>query len=246
MTFNLGILEAGRPPKELLSRYGSYADMFETMLRRGGADWNYVTYPVFEGGLPQSPHSCDGWLITGSKHGVYDNLPWIKLLKQFIQAAYAQHLPLVGICFGHQIIAEALGGKVEKSTKGWGVGVHTYYVLQTPEWMPSDMSSFSIEAFHQDQVVKLPEDADVLASSDFCEFAAIDYKGHALSFQGHPEFSEAFAVDLAESRRGLSLTDDQTDTAVQSSRGKMQRDLIAQTMIQFIQQAAVREKQAEM
>lgn len=246
MTFNLGILEVGRPPEELMGRYGSYAEMFEAMLREHGADWNYVIYPVLDGQMPQTPHSCDGWLITGSRHGVYEDVDWIPPLKEFIRAAYDQHVPLLGICFGHQIIAEALGGKVMKSDKGWGVGVHTYYVLQNPDWMPEGMSSFAIEAFHQDQVVKLPEDGEVLASSEFCEFAAIDYKGRALSFQGHPEFSESFAVDLTEGRRGLSLTDEETDAAIKSSRGSMQRGQIAKTMINFIQQAAVREKQAEM
>ncbi|KZL05443.1 GMP synthase [glutamine-hydrolyzing] [Pseudovibrio axinellae] len=245
MTFNLGILEVGRPPENLGKTFGDYPSMFESLLRDQGANWNYVSYPVMDGKLPQSVHSCDCWLITGSKHGVYDKLEWIEQLKEFLKDAYDQHVPIIGICFGHQILAEALGGKAEKSEKGWGCGVFTYYVLQSPQWMPEGVTSFSIEAYHQDQVVRLPEDGEVIASSDFCEFAAIDYNGRALSFQGHPEFGEDYSVALFKERRGVSLPEEIADHAIESSKAPTQSGQVAHMIVSFIQQAAVREKRHE-
>ncbi len=245
MTFKLGILEVGRPPENLSRSFGEYPSMFERLLKDQGADWHYMSYPVVDGQLPQTVHDCDGWLITGSKHGVYDDLGWIEPLKTFLKKAYDQHVPIVGICFGHQILAEALGGSAEKSDKGWGCGVCTYYILQSPNWMPEGLTSFSIEAYHQDQVVKLPEDGEVIASSDFCEFAAIDYKGRALTFQGHPEFNREFAISLFKERRGDSLPEDIADHAIKSSEAPMQIPEVARMIINFIQQAAVREKQEE-
>ncbi|SDQ76864.1 gamma-glutamyl-gamma-aminobutyrate hydrolase family protein [Pseudovibrio sp. Tun.PSC04-5.I4] len=245
MTFNLGILEVGRPPENLKQTFGDYPTMFEKLLREQGANWNYKTYPVIDGELPQSPHTCDCWLITGSKYGVYDDLEWIEPLKEFLKSAYDQHVPIIGICFGHQLLAEALGGQAGKSSKGWGCGVYTYYVLQNPGWMPDGLTSFSIEAYHQDQVTQLPEDGDVIASSDFCEFAAIDYQGRALTFQGHPEFDKDYAVALFKERRGDTLPVEIADKAIASSEAPMQISEVAHMIVNFIQQAAVSEKRHE-
>ncbi len=243
MTFKLGILEVGRPPENLSKIFGDYPSMFETLLKDQGADWHYITYPVVDGQLPQNVHDCNGWLITGSRHGIYDDLEWIGRLKTFLKTAYDEHVPVVGICFGHQILAEALGGKAEKSNKGWGCGVFTYYVLESPDWMPEGLTSFSIEAYHQDQVTKLPADGEVVASSDFCKYAAIDYKGRALTLQGHPEFNKEYSVALFKERRSDTLPEDIADHAIASSEAPMQVGKVAHMIVNFIQHAAVKEKQ---
>ena len=175
--------------------------------------------------LPESPEECDAWLVTGSRHGVYDDLPWIEPLKAFLRAARAARRPIVGICFGHQILAEALGGKAVKSDKGWGVGVHDYQVTCRPGWMNGAPESIAIHAFHQDQVVAVPEDATVLASSPFCEFAMLAYGDpeapDAISIQPHPEFRTGYARDLLELRAGVAVPEDRAAPA----RESMERDL---------------------
>ena len=131
----IGILETGRVNETLIPHYGEYVPMFEAWLRPADPGLSYRAYATEDGEIPVSPTECDAWLITGSKHGVYDDLPWIEPLKTFLRGARAAGQPIVGVCFGHQILAEALGGQAVKSEKGWGAGVHDYEVVRRPGWM---------------------------------------------------------------------------------------------------------------
>lgn len=197
----IGILETGRPPEELKTAYGSYVDMLKRLLGEADSRFEFKVYAVLDEELPLSPQECEAWLVTGSRHGVYENLPWMLKLQDFIRAVWQAERPMIGICFGHQVIAAALGGRVEKSTKGWGVGLQEYIVKQPQDWM-GEQQSFTLNAMHQDQVVELPASAEVFASSEFCEYAGLIYGGRILSFQGHPEFSSEFEEELLKLRRG--------------------------------------------
>ena len=204
----IGILETGRPPESLKDAHGSYPDMFVQLLAEANPDLSFVTFAAIDGEVPDDPGVCDGWLITGSRHGVYEKLPWMLKLEQLIRDAVAAKVPVVGICFGHQIMAEALGGKVVKSDKGWGLGLHDYEIAKAPEWMEGAPDRMTIPAVHQDQVVVKPAGAEVIAGSEFCTYAALAYDDVGLSFQGHPEFSEAYQRDLLDVRfKGLAPDD---------------------------------------
>lgn len=238
-SMNIGILETGRLPDALSDKYPSYPAMFERLLDKSGA--NFRTYAVLDGELPKSPTECDAWLITGSKYGVYDGYDWIEKLKGFVRDAYAAKRPVVGICFGHQLIAEALGGKVEKSDKGWGVGRHSYDVLEKPDWMTDDKDSFTLQVSHQDQVVKVPEGAKVLASSDFCPNALLAYGDWAVSFQGHPEFDAKFTEELIHMRRGTVLPEELADAALANLHEGEDSDAVARWIAAFLYKALLRE-----
>ena len=191
----LAILETGRPPGDLAARFGDYPAMFQDLL---GEDFDYATYDAQAGLLPASPADHDAYLITGSPAGAYEPLPWIAPLSDFIRAGDKQKM--VGICFGHQLMAQALGGQVEKSTKGWGAGLHRYALPAREVWMDG-APSVSIPASHQDQVVVQPPDTRVIAASAFTPFAALAWRDRpAISFQPHPEFSPAFALALIRER----------------------------------------------
>ena len=209
----LGILETGRPPEELQSTYGSYADMFKRLLGAADSSLEFKVYAVLDNQLPTSPQDCDAWLVTGSRHGVYENLPWMLQLQDFIRAVWQAEVPMIGICFGHQIIAAALGGRVEKSTKGWGVGLQEYKVQKSQAWM-GEQPSITFNAMHQDQVVELPANAEVFASSEFCEYAGLVYGGRILTFQGHPEFTTEFEENLLKLRRGSVIPNPIADQAL--------------------------------
>ena len=192
----LAILETGRPPAKLAEQFGDYPAMFERML---GPGYDFERFDVAAGELPDDPLIHDAYLITGSPAGVYDPLPWIEPLKEFLRAA--KDRKMVGICFGHQIMAEAFGGHVEKSDKGWGIGLQRYGIDRVESWMDG-AASISVPASHQDQVVEQPPNTEVVASSDFTPFAALAWTDrHAISVQFHPEFEPAYAKALIAARR---------------------------------------------
>lgn len=204
----IGILETGRPPDALKGKHKNYPGMFEDLLRQANPELTFESFAAIDGEVPADPRRCDGWLITGSRHGVYEKLPWMLRLEQLIRDCVKAKVPVVGICFGHQIMAEALGGKVVKSDKGWGLGLHDYEITNTPGWMKNAPERVTIPAVHQDQVVEKPPGAEVIATSEFCTYAALAYDDVGLSFQGHPEFSEAYQRDLLDVRfKGLAPDD---------------------------------------
>ena len=197
MRVNVAILETGTPPGPLEERFGRYPEMFARLLGNGLVD---RSYDVAAGALPADPGDHDAYLITGSAAGVYEPLPWIEPLKAFLRAAKGR-AKLVGICFGHQVMAEAFGGHVEKVDKGWGVGLHTYPIVRHEPWMDG-ASAVAIPASHQDQVVMQPPGTEVVASSVFTPYAALAWRDQpAVSFQFHPEFSPDYAKALIELRR---------------------------------------------
>ena len=194
---NIGILETGKPPQPLAKRFGGYPGMFAELL---GPGFTITSYDVEAGELPSEPEAHAAYLVTGSPAGVYDDLPWMAPLTAFLRAAKGK-AKLIGICFGHQIMAEAFGGKVENSERGWGVGLQTLEVCGAAPFLGSEQS-VSIPASHQDQIVVQPPASRVIAANAFSPFGVLLYEDQpALSMQFHPEFSPAFAKALIEARR---------------------------------------------
>lgn len=202
----IGILQAGYTPKSLADEFGQYPMMFEQLL--AGNNFEFEAFAVIEGDFPENINACDGWLITGSSHSAYDKVVFIAKLEDFIRDAYSAEIPIVGICFGHQIMAQALGGKVEKFVDGLNIGQSEYQF---------EDQTFDLLAIHQDQVTKVPKDAAIILSSDFCKIAGLAYtapadfdlahKQKAISFQPHPEFSSDFMRALIDfkSKKGFSI-----------------------------------------
>ena len=198
---SVGILTTGRVNPALIDRFGEYGALFCKLL--GPDRFLYRNYMVLDGELPASMEECDAWLVTGSRHGAYEDHPWIAPLERFIRALREAAKPLVGICFGHQIIAQALGGKVAKFDGGWGVGV-----LQYSHYQHTD-PVYAL-AVHQDQVVAQPPCSKTIMSSEFCQHAALSYHQPdgvewARTYQFHPEFSPQWVSALIEALEGKSF-----------------------------------------
>ncbi len=221
----IGILQTGHAPDALIAESGDYPSMFERLL--AGRGLSFRTWAVVDGDMPGGIHDAEGWLITGSRHGAYEDHPWIPPLEDFIRAAYAARVPMVGICFGHQIIAQALGGRVEKYRGGWSVGPTDY---------DFGGEKLRLNAWHQDQVVAIPEGASVLATNAFCENAALVYDDRALTVQAHPEFRSDF-VDGLIARRGRGLVPDPLlDAAVSRLDAPIHDAAIADRIAEFFRQ----------
>ncbi|MDP1732379.1 MAG: type 1 glutamine amidotransferase [Devosia sp.] len=222
----LTIIQAGEVPVPLRPQFGAYPPMFGRMFEAAGETFEYDTVAVFDGAPFPDPARLDGIIVTGSAAGVYDDHPWLDPLRDFIRAAYAGQTPMLGVCFGHQIMADALGGEVRKSEKGWGLGRHLYDVRSRPAFLGQATSALAIACSHQDQVIAPPAEADVFLGSDFTPNAGLVYRnGAAISLQPHPEFDDAYTVALAELRRGR-VPDEIVDAAVASiSRPSHSRDM---------------------
>jgi GMP synthase-like glutamine amidotransferase len=194
----IGILRTGAPPGELEARFGPYDAMFARLLGPGFA---IRGYDVRSGELPASPGAHPAFLVTGSPAGVYEPLPWIAPLLGFLGEAKGR-ARLVGICFGHQAMAEAFGGRVEKSERGWAVGLQDYEIVARPAWMgPDPPERIAVPVSHQDRVTVAPPGAQVLAHSAFSPFGMLAWGDEALSMQFHPEFEPDYARALIEHRR---------------------------------------------
>ncbi|MGK0499496.1 MAG: GMP synthase-like glutamine amidotransferase [Oceanicoccus sp.] len=231
----LGVLKTDDVRPEWVEDFGEYPDMFAELLRKVEPALEIIVYDVQLGEYPQSIDEVDGYLITGSKSSVYEDKAWIHQLMDFVRSLRQQRKKLVGICFGHQIIAEALGGKTEKSNKGWGVGRHTVTLSDKAADFGEQGEDFSILVSHQDQVVTPAEGAEVLASSEFCSIAMCQLDNHILSFQGHPEFKPAYSQQLLDLRRevyGVELFQQGQD----SLSKPLDRLRVAQWIVDFISQ----------
>lgn len=183
----IGILRAGRVP-DALAQHGDYDAMFRRLL--DGRGFAFRSWAALEGDLPSAPDQMDGWLITGSRHGVYEDLDWIAPLEGFVRGAYDAGVPVVGICFGHQLLARALGGQVRKFAGGWSVAL-----------TPHDDGS-QLMTWHQDQVIAPPPGAVTLASTGHCRHAVLAYGDRALGIQAHPEYGPDFLDGLLALRAG--------------------------------------------
>ncbi|RYE45985.1 MAG: type 1 glutamine amidotransferase [Hyphomicrobiales bacterium] len=212
----LTIIQTGDVPASLRPQFGAYPPMFKRMFDEAGQPFEYETVAIYDGAEFPDAAKLDGILITGSAAGVYDDHAWLDPLRAFIRSAYAASTPMLGICFGHQIMADALGGDVRKSEKGWGLGRHTYEVKSRPGFLATDLPALSIACSHQDQVIVPPKEADVFLGSEFTPNAGLVYaNGRALSLQPHPEFLDDYTLALAELRRGKA-PDVVVDTALAS------------------------------
>ena len=228
----IGVLQADSVLPQFQPAHGNYPEMFEQLLTRPGVEVRH--YNVVEGRYPDSLDDCDAYLITGSKMSVYDDDPWIRALEAFVVRCDEAKKKLIGICFGHQMVAQALGGKTEPAGAGWGVGVHHYARL--PE-APDYIDDFSLVASHKDQVTEVPRDATVIASSEFCPVAGMILGDHILTFQGHPEFTRDYSRDLMNMRRDI-LGEDVFTSGIASLDDTPHGDTVSNWVVRFLEEGA--------
>jgi len=197
----VGILICDNVQPHLQQEFGDYRLMFTNLLAQVDEQLELVFYDTHRQQLPIDIDECDGYLTSGSRYSVYDDLLWIAQLEDFIRQLYQASKPFVGICFGHQLLAKALGGEVTKSSKGWGVGLNLCQVGLAQPWMLPAKENLALVVSHQDQISRLPPAAEVLAGNDFCPVSMFQVGQTMLGLQGHPEFSRAYSAALMDSRK---------------------------------------------
>lgn len=233
----LTILETGLVPAAIRDRFEDYPSMFQHLMGPLDNAMQFEAVSVISGAVLPDPEGLDAVLITGSPASVYDDDPWVSELRDYIRVLAGARVPMIGICYGHQAMADALGGDVGKSDKGWGIGRHSYTVSSCPPGISSEACPSVLNAYvsHQDQVLVPPDGAEVVAGSEFTPNAALSYRDiPALSFQCHPEFSADYSQALYEARRGRPLTEAAVEDAVASLALGNNHRVIGVWMVQFL------------
>ena len=230
---NIGILEADTLTNDVVRRFGRYADSFARLFSNIDPGLRFETYHVTENEYPKDLNACDAYLVTGSKSSCYEDLDWINRLKRFVRECVDREIKLLGICFGHQLIAQTLGGAVERSEKGWGVGLACSEITHTPEWLVPQQATFNLLVSHRDQVVRLPQEASLIATNDFCPIAGYQVNHTVLTFQGHPEFSRDYLRHIMTERRA-HIGEQAYAQGIKSLEQNEDNELVGRWILNFI------------
>ena len=233
----IGILQCDTVRAELQPAYGDYPDMFRRLLEPAVKGAEFRSWNLAAGARPGSAAACDAWLFTGSQYGVEDGTAWIADAHRLVREIHNAGRPIVGICFGHQLIANALGGRAGRADNGWGVGVHYVEVHTHADWMTPALAQLRLPVSHRDQVHALPPGARHLAGSRFCPHAMFEIDDRVLALQGHPEFRRGYVRALMDRRRerlGEAVYRD----GVASLAGDLDRGVVAGWIARFLERAA--------
>ncbi|MDD1014878.1 amidotransferase [Pseudomonas rubra] len=233
MSLRICILETDVLRPELVEQYQGYGRMFEQLFTRQPIAAEFRVYNVLNDEYPGDDEKFDAYLVTGSKADSFANDPWIEKLKAFLLERYQRGDKLLGVCFGHQLLALLLGGKSERAHQGWGVGTHRYLMNAKAPWMSPQVEELTLLISHQDQVTRLPDNATVIASSDFCPNAAYHIGDQVLCFQGHPEFIHDYSRALLELRQD-SLGQEVYRKGLDSLAHEHQGSTVAEWMMRFV------------
>lgn len=225
----IGLLECDHVLPEFHAIAGDYRDMFQALF----PELEFRFFDVCTGQFPDPSDDCEAYMCTGSKYSVYDEIDWILELKTFVRSVYAGPKKFIGVCFGHQMLGEALGGKVQKAASGWNVGAHTFELVKQENWMVPYQPQIRNLMMCQDQVVQLPENATVLARTPYCPVAMFRVGDRMLGIQGHPEFPVTYEAALLEYRRER-IGAEKVDAALESLRLPPGRELVAGWILQFL------------
>ena len=230
----IGILQCCAVLPQFQEQFGDYPDMFIKLFHKIDPSITFDIFDIREHQFPMSLDQCDAYITTGSRTSTYEDLSWIPPFKQLIKDLYFAKKKLVGICFGHQLIADTLGGYTELSDKGWGVGVSKNNILVNKSWMNPELKQLNIIVSHQDQVTELPRGAELLASSDFCPNYMYQISNEILTIQGHPEFTKSYAETLMKYREE-KLGSETLKLGLKSLEHDVHSDVMAQWMLNFVQ-----------
>ena len=234
------ILENDTLAPEIQPQYGSYGAMFIQLFRRaGGVDLSYEHFHTPSGEYPSSFADYDAVLLTGSQADAFSTEPWVLALREHVVRLLAEKKKLLGVCFGHQLIALCLGARVERASQGWGIGCHTYHWHANDLPLQPHQNHMSLLASHQDQVQNLPVQARLLASNAHCPIAAYTVGQEVFCVQGHPEFVPEYSTFLLGKRR-LALGEDRYMQAIQSLTNGHDGLSVGRMMLAFVKDDGVR------
>ena len=229
-TQSIGLLVCDHIHEDFRHLEDSYPVMFQRLLPNA----SMVPYYVCDNHFPVDVADHDIYICTGSKYSVYDDMDWIKRLLKFVKDIYDLEKRFVGICFGHQVMAQALGGKVEKAEVGWCIGAHYFEILAAEPWMaPRERNHINL-MLCQDQVTHLPPNSRVLSTGKHCKIGMFIVGETMLGIQAHPEFTKEYNQAVFIQRR-KRIGEEKVAIALESLGQPIDDALIGQWIWSFIQ-----------
>ena len=213
---------------------GDYDDVFHRFLTRAAASIEVpievVAFDAINGELPATPHDCDAWVITGSRHTAYADDPWIVQLRQFVRDVVDRDGRVAGICFGHQLVATALGGTVEPATK-WKVGPQRMALAAT-RWF--DAATLHLHAMHRDVVTSLPPGAEIIGDGETADVPAYAVGDSVLCIQDHPEFTAEYCAGLLRARSDRIDSETSSDGLQTIATQRTDGDAMGEAILRFL------------
>lgn len=231
----VGILLTSNDTSPWALRFPDDGEKFRALLLPLRPGWSFPIYPVKDNVFPEGLNACDGYVITGSPASVHDGHRWIGRLKNFVIEAHKARKPLIGACFGHQVIAEALGGRVARNPQGWVLGIETTHYHQPAGWMQPAAPEIALYAAHKEQIVELPADAETIGTAPGCPYAAFAVGDHIMTTEYHPEMTPDFMTVLTR-ELASALSQEQLDRATTQLESAAQGSLFGEWMVGFLQQ----------
>lgn len=228
------ILQCDNVLAKFQPQFGDYPAMIEQMFDGVDLPLSFDTYDCRQDQFPKDINEYDFYITTGSKASAYEDSAWIGQLIELVRQLDKQQKKFIGICFGHQIIALARRGKVEKSGNGWGIGIARNRIISRPEWMSDGPAEINILVSHQDQITGLPDDTILIAENDFCPFFIVQWGNHFLSIQGHPEWNTDYSRTLINDRKAI-IPPDRIKVALNSLQIAPDNALFVRLIMEFVQ-----------
>jgi GMP synthase-like glutamine amidotransferase len=232
----IGLLGCDDVPERFRHIAGGYQDMFEKLLAPQIPELELTWFDACKGELPSGTDTCDAYVCTGSRYSVYEDRDWIAKLKEYVRQLHEARKPFVGICFGHQLLAESLGGQVKPAAQGWGVGIHEMRVTHPEPWMQPPRSDCKLEYMHADQVQQLPPDSVVLAAAPHCPVAMFRVGDTMLGIEGHPEFPAPYVEALVSTRKER-IGEERANAALASLSQETDDGIVARWIANFLRAA---------
>lgn len=215
----------------LTEKYGSTGAQIIRWIENYLPEATFSSVHIAGNATAPNPDAVDGIIISGSEKGVYDDTEWMQPLRDNLQLMREASVPMFGICFGHQIMADVFGGKAAKSDKG--------FVTGSKEFTDRGKTTNAYLA-HQDQVHEVPAEASIIASAPHCPVAALSYDFPALSVQFHPEYDQQFTSDLVDVYGTELMNSEQLQAARASLSDEVPDDLWCNEVAEFFRKNAQR------